>query len=50
MAWLWLLVPVVLLVAAALVWQATRRLDDRRLGLEAQIDALRAAKPEPGHR
>jgi hypothetical protein len=50
MAWLWLLVPVVLLVAAALVWRATRQLDARRLGLEAQIEALRATNPEPGHR
>jgi cytochrome c-type biogenesis protein CcmH/NrfF len=50
MAWLWLLFPAVLLVAAALVWQATLRLDRRRARLQAQIDALRATGPRQAHR
>jgi hypothetical protein len=50
MAWLWLLVPVVLLGAAFLLWRATVRLDGERRDLEAQIAAMRASGPEPGHR
>jgi hypothetical protein len=30
MAWLWLLVPILLLVAAGVVWRLTARLDDLR--------------------
>ena len=50
MAWLWLLFPMLLVVAAALLWRLTQRVDRRRLGLDAQLDALRATGPDETHR
>jgi len=50
MAWLWLLVPALLLLAAALLWRLARRVDRRRHALEAQVDALRATGPEQARR
>jgi hypothetical protein len=50
MAWLWLLFPMVLLAAAAALWRLTQRIDRRRLGLEAQVDALRATSPDRARR
>ncbi len=57
MTWLWGLVPLVLLLGAAVLFLATRRLRGHTAALEAGIGALRAEREalaasggEPGHR
>jgi hypothetical protein len=50
MAWLWLIFPVALLGAAALLWRATARLERHRVALEAERTALRATGPEQARR
>ena len=50
MPWLWLLVPILLLVAATVLWRATVRLDTQRAALETEWAALRPDGPQPTHR
>jgi hypothetical protein len=50
MPWLWLLVPVLLLGAAAALWRATVRLDHRRAALETELAVRRPHGPQPTHR
>ena len=50
MVWLWLIFPALLLGGAALLWQATVRIDRQRSALEGDLEALRATRPEPAPR
>jgi hypothetical protein len=50
MAWLWLIIPAVLLGAAAVLWRVTARLERHRDVLEAQRTALQATGREQARR